>query len=204
MRNLQAIGARSMLSAERIAWVLVVVLVGSGGYLLGKMNSSPGQKKQVAVEVVAENTDVSNEIDKSFGWSKAPVGMSIEAVDAVKGVRPGGDEYPHLMPALKLAFKNSGATDLESFGINVVILDELNKRKIAGYGQASGSIKHGWTSDKILFAATEADWKDAIGNSEIEFPVTMIISASVQGGDKEIFRAEFDPLEIRDLQELNY
>ena len=204
MRDLQAIGARSLLSTERIVWMLVVVLVGSACYFVGQKNTTLEHKTQVAVDVVPQHTDVSNEIDKSFGWSKAPSDMKIEAFDAVKGVRLGGEEFPHPMPALKLAFKNVGPADLESFGINVLIVDELNKRKIASYGQASGSIKQGWTSDKILFAAGEADWKDAIGSSEIDFPVTMTIYASVQGGDKEIFRAEFAPLEIRDLQGLTY
>jgi hypothetical protein len=104
----------------------------------------------------------------------------------------------------RIQVRNIGDSDLKSFGVNVVILDNFNKRKIASYGQASGFIKQGWTSDKALFEASETDWKDVAGNNKIDFPVMMIISASIDGGDEELFRAEFDPLEIDNLQELDY
>jgi len=163
-----------------------------------------GHSAQVSVEVVSEDTDVSNKIDKSFGWSRAPAGTNVEVVDAVMGIRKGGEDYPFSMPAVKLAIRNVGNSDLKSFGVNVVVEDNFNKREIASYGQASGYIKQGWVSDKTLFVASESDWRDVAGNNKIDFPVTMIISASIDGGDKELFRAEFDPLEIDDLQELDY
>lgn len=189
---------------ERIVWIVVIVLVGSVGYLLGHKKTAPEHKAQVGVEIVSENTDVSNEISKSFGWADAPAYMIVEAVDAVKGMRPGGDDYPHPRPAVKLALKNIGDTDLDSFGINVLILDESNKRRIASYGQASGYIKQGWTSEKMLFDATETDWKDVIGTNKIDFPVTMIFYVSATGGDKDILRVVFDPREIDTLPELDH
>lgn len=189
---------------ERLVWILLVFIAGGMSYFAGHNQSQARHGERVSVEVVSENTDVSNEIDKSFGWSKGPANMNIEAVDMTKGTRPGGDEYPHPMPAVKLALKNNGHADLDSFGINILILDELNKRRIATYGQASGSIKQGWTSEKILFSATEADWSDIIGKNKIDFPVTMLVYASANGGDKDILRIVFDPLEIDSLPELNH
>lgn len=204
MPYLQVAGSTSIFSKERIVWILVIFLSGTAGYFMGQ-KAAPGEHKaQVAVEVVSEDTDVSNEINKSFGWSKAPAGTNVEAVDVVKGVRPCGDDYPHPRPAVKLALKNIGEKDLDSFGINVLVLDEQNKRRLASYGQASGSIKQGWTSGKILFDATETDWKDVIGTNKIDFPVTMIFYASVAGGDKDVLRVVFEPWEIDTLQELNY
>lgn len=191
-----------MFSSERIIWTLVIILAGTVGYFIGQKTTQTGHK--VSVEVASEDTDVSNKIDESFGWSRAPAGTKVEVVEAIKGIRKGGDDYPFSMPAVKLAIRNIGDSDLESFGVNVVILDNFNKRKIASYGQASGFIKKGWMSDKTLFEASESDWRDVAGNNKIDFPVTMIISASIDGGDKELFRTEFDPLEIDDLQELDY
>jgi len=193
-----------MFLSERVVWILVIVLAGTVGYFIGQKSTQTGYNSLVSVELASEDTDVSNKIDESFGWSRAPAGTKVEVVEAVKGIRKGGDDYPFLMPAVKLAIRNIGDSDLESFGVDVVILDNLNKRKIASYGQASGFIKQGWTSDKTLFEASESDWRDVAGNNKIDFPVTMIISASIDGGDEELFRAEFDPLEIDDLQELDY
>lgn len=193
-----------MFSTERIIWILVIVLAGTAGYFTGQKATPAGHNAQVSVEVVSEGTDVSNKIDKSFGWSRAPAGTNVEVVDAVMGIRKGGEDYPFSMPAVKLAIRNAGNSDLKSFGVNVVVEDNLNKREIASYGQASGFIKQGWVSDKTLFVASESDWRDVAGNNKIDFPVTMIISASIDGGDKELFRAEFDPLKIDNLQELDY
>ncbi|SFM20472.1 hypothetical protein SAMN05421830_12045 [Desulfomicrobium norvegicum] len=189
---------------ERIVWVLVVLFASTVGYFLGQKVAVPEHKAQVAVEVVSEDTDVSNEISKSFGWADAPSNMNVEAVDVVKGVRLGGDDYPHPRPAVKLALKNIGDEDLGSFGINVLVLDEQNKRRVATYGQASGSIKEGWTSGRMLFDATETDWKDLVGTNKIDFPVTMIFYASVTGGDKDILRVVFEPWEIDTLPELSH
>lgn len=204
MPYLQAAGSTSIFSKERIAWILIIFLSGTAGYFMGQKAAPSEHKAQVAVEVVSENTDIADEIDKSFGWSRAPAGTNVEVFDAVKGIRKGGDDYPFSMPVVKLAIKNVGDSDLKSFGLTVLVLDNFNKRKIASYGQASGFIKQGWVSDKALFMATESDWKDVAGNQKIDFPVTMIVSASIDGGDKEIFRADFDPFEIDGLQELNY
>ena len=89
-------------------------------------------------------------------------------------------------------------------GIDVVVLDEQGKRRIASYGQATGYIKQGWTTDKMLFDATETDWKDVIGNNKIDFPVTMVFYASVAGGDKDILRVVFEPWEIDTLPEVSH
>lgn len=204
MPYLPGIRSTSIISKERIVWILSIVLAGTVGYYTGEKATQPEHKAQVAVEVVSENTDVADDIDKSFGWSRAPAGTIVEVVDAVKGMKRGGDDYPFSMPAVKLAIKNVGDSDLKSFGINVLVLDNFNQRKIASYGQASGFIKQGWVSDKKLFVASESDWNDVAGRNKIDFPVTMVVTASIDGGDKEIFRADFDPFEIDGLRELNY
>ncbi len=193
-----------MYAKERIVWVLVVLFASTVGYFLGQKFAVPEHMAQVAVDVVSEDTDVSNEISKSFGWADAPAHMNVEAADVVKGVRPGGDDYPYPMPAVKLSLKNIGDEDLDSFGVNVVVLDEQGKRRIASYGQATGHIKQGWTTDKMLFDATETDWKDVIGNNKIDFPVTMVFYASVAGGDKDILRVVFEPWEIDTLPEVSH
>ena len=193
-----------MYAKERIVWVLVVLFASSVGYFLGQKVAVPEHKAQVAVGVVSEDTDVSNEISKSFGWAAAPAHMNVEAVDVVKGVRPGGEDYPHPRPAVKLALKNVGDEDLDSFGINVLVLDEQNKRRVATYGQASGFINQGWTSDRMLFDATETDWKDIVGTNKIDFPVTMIFYASVSDGDKDVLRVVFEPWELESLPALEH
>ena len=193
-----------MFSMERTAWVLAIALAGVIGFFAGQRNFAGENKSKVAVEVVSENADVSNEIDKSFGWAKAPANIDLEAVEAFRGIRPGGDEYPHPMPALTLALKNIGESDLDSFGVNVLILDEENKRRIASYGQARGSVRRGWTSEKMLLHATETDWKDVAGMDKIDFPVTMLVSVNTVAGEKEILRVAFNPSEIERLPELQY
>ncbi|GAB6111685.1 hypothetical protein [Desulfomicrobium salsuginis] len=100
--------------------------------------------------------------------------------------------------------KNIGDADLESFGVSVLILDEENKRRVASYGQASGSIKQGWTSEKMLLQATETDWKDVAGLDKIDFPVTMLVYVDTVAGLKELLRVAFDPSEIERLPELQY
>lgn len=190
--------------AGRTFWIVIALLSGSIGYFLGLKTATPRHEDRVIASVSVEGADVSNEISKSFGWADAPLSMNIEAVDVVKGIRPGGDEYHHPRPAVKLALKNIGDEDLDSFGINVLILDEQNKRRVATYGQASGSISQGWTSDRMLFDATETDWNDLIGNRKIDFPVTMIFYASVTGGDKDILRVVFEPWELDTLPELSH
>lgn len=193
-----------MFSTERVGWIIIVVLACSIGYFLGSKIATQGHEDQVVAEVSIEGADVLNEIDKSFGWADAPAHMNVEAADVVKGVRPGGDDYPYPMPAVKLSLKNIGDEDLDSFGVNVVVLDEQGKRRIASYGQATGYIKQGWTTDKMLFDATETDWKDVIGNNKIDFPVTMVFYASVAGGDKDILRVVFEPWEIDTLPEVSH
>jgi hypothetical protein len=192
-----------MLPMERAIWVLAIVLAGTIGFIVGQ-KTLPDTPPSVAVDVVSENTDVSNEINKSFGWAKAPENINVEAVQAFKGTRPGGDEYPHPMPAVTLALKNIGDSDLDSFGVNVLILDEQNKRRIACYGQASGSINTGWTSDKMLFDATETDWRDVVGTGRIDFPVTMVIYVDTSSGEKNILRVIFDPSELDELPTLTH
>lgn len=193
-----------MPSLERAVWAIAIVLAGIIGFLIGQRSIEAESKPVVGIGVVSESTDVHNEISKSFGWAKAPANINLEAVEAFRGSRPGGDEYPHPMPALTLALKNIGESDLDSFGVNVLILDEENKRRIASYGQASGSIKKGWTSEKMLLHATETDWKDVAGQDKIDFPVTMLVSVDTVAGEKEILRVAFDPSEIERLPELQY
>jgi hypothetical protein len=193
-----------MLSTERAAWVVIVAMFGLVGYFIGQKSATPKHEDRVIASVSVEGADVSNEISKSFGWADAPASLNVEAVDVVKGVRPGGDDYPHPRPAVKLALKNIGDEDLGSFGINVLVLDEQNKRRVATYGQASGSIKEGWTSARMLFDATETEWKDLVGTSKIDFPVTMIFYASVSGGDKDILRVVFEPWELDSLPTLEH
>lgn len=193
-----------MPSMERFVWVLVIALAGTIGFLVGQKNAPQQTLPAVSVNVATDNTDVSNEISKSFGWAKAPANIDLDAVEAFRGIRPGGDEYPHPMPALTLALKNIGESDLDSFGVNVLILDEENKRRIASYGQASGSIRRGWTSEKMLLHATETDWKDVAGMDKIDFPVTMLVYVNTVAGEKEILRVAFNPSEIERLPELQY
>ena len=69
-----------MFSMERTAWVLAIALAGVIGYLVGQKNTADDNIPKVAVDVVSENTDVSNEIDKSFGWGKALANINLEAV----------------------------------------------------------------------------------------------------------------------------
>ncbi len=194
-----------MITRERVIWVVIAVTIGASGYFIGK-KSQPIDvtKKEAIVEVKSESTDVSNEIDKSFGWAKAQPDINVEAVDIVKGLRKAGDEYSFPSPAVKFAIKNNGESDIESFGVNMVVLDELNKRKIAAYGQASGSIQKGWTSDRMLFEVMQSSWRDTTGNEKISFPVTFIFSAKTQGGGKELFRVQFDPVEFDSLPEINF
>lgn len=194
----------SMSSTERAAWLVIVFLAGSIGYFVGQKSATPTQEDRVVASVSIEGADVSNEISKSFGWAAAPAHMNVEAVDVVKGVRPGGEDYPHPRPAVKLALKNVGDEDLDSFGINVLVLDEQNKRRVATYGQASGFINQGWTSDRMLFDATETDWKDIVGTNKIDFPVTMIFYASVSDGDKDVLRVVFEPWELESLPALEH
>lgn len=193
-----------MLSLERAVWVLAIILAGTIGFLFGQDHANQEILPAVTVDVVSEYTDVSNEINKSFGWAKAPANISLEAVEAFRGIMPGGDEYPYPMPALTIALKNIGDSDLDSFGVNVLILDEENKRQVASYGQASGSIRQGWTSEKMLLHATETDWKDVVGVDKIDFPVTMLVYVDTDVGEKEIIRVAFDPSEIERLPELHY
>ncbi|GAB6111681.1 hypothetical protein [Desulfomicrobium salsuginis] len=94
-----------MPSLERAVWVLAIALAGTIGFLIGQRSIEAEPKPVVGVDVVSENTDVHNEISKSFGWAKAPANINLEAVEAFRGIRPGGDEYPHPMPALTLALK---------------------------------------------------------------------------------------------------
>lgn len=190
--------------AERAIWLFIALLAGSVGYFVGQKSATPKHDDRVIASVSVDGADVSNEISKSFGWADAPAHMNVEAIDVVKGIRPGGDEYPHPRPAVKLALKNIGDEDLDSFGINVLVLDEQNKKRVASYGQASGFINQGWTSDKMLFEATETDWKDLVGTNKIDFPVTMIFYASISGGDKDILRVVFEPWEIDTLPELSH
>lgn len=194
-----------MITRERAIWFIVVVAIGVSGYFIGKKNQPPEvAKKEAIVEVKSKNTDVSNEIDKSFGWAKAPAGINIEVVEVAKGKRNGSDEYNFPTPVVKFAIKNNGESDINSFGVDMVILDELNKRKIATYGQASGSIQKGWTSKKILFEAMKEDWRDANGDEGIYFPVTFVFYANTDDGNKEIIRVHFDPIEIDGLPEFGF
>jgi hypothetical protein len=43
--------------------------------------------EQISVEVVSGHTDVLNEIDKSFGWSKSPASMELEPISVGNGKR---------------------------------------------------------------------------------------------------------------------
>lgn len=189
---------------ERTAWALVVLFASTVSYFVGQKSATPRHEEQAHVSVSVEGADVLNEINKSFGWAKAPENIDVEAVDVVKGVRPGGDDYPHPMPAIKLALKNVGDADLESFGVDVSFFDELNKRDIANYGQATGFVGQGWTTEKMLFDARETDWRDVLGTNKIDFPVTMVIYVRASGGAKEIVRMVVDPWEIDILPELSH
>lgn len=194
-----------MITKERTTWIVIVVAIGLSGYFFGK-NKQPTEvsSKNAIVEVTSEGTDVSNEIDKSFGWAKAPTDINVEVVDVAKGIKKGNDEYGFPTPVVKFAIKNNGEGDIGSFGVSMVVLDELNKRKISAYNQASGAIQHGWTSTRMFFEALPTDWKDATGNEPVSFPVTFIFSAKMDGDNKELCRVQFDPIEFGSLPELGY
>lgn len=68
-------------------------------------------------------------MSKSFGWAKAPAGINIEVVEVAKGKRNGSDECNFPTPVVKFAIKNNGESDINSFGVDMVILDELNKKE---------------------------------------------------------------------------
>jgi hypothetical protein len=95
-----------MFLLERVVWILVIVLAGTVGYFIGQKSTQTEYNAQNSIESASEDTDVSNKIDESFGWSRAPAGTKVEVVEAVKGIRKGGDDYPFSMPAVKLAIRN--------------------------------------------------------------------------------------------------
>ncbi|MDZ7698077.1 MAG: hypothetical protein U5R49_14555 [Deltaproteobacteria bacterium] len=84
------------------------------------------------------------ELDRSFGWGKAPDNMDVEVVDVKKGVHIDeyGD-YKFPTPAVSLSIKNLGNENLESFSVTCGFSDIDHKRDLGHCGTASGSIKAG-------------------------------------------------------------
>ena len=175
-----------------------VIAVFIGGFVIGKQFS--GKEKKISVEY-SSSEDVSDALDQSFGWGMASDNINIDAVEIERGVylRDYGD-YTFPTPAIKLAIKNNGGKKLKSFGIIYSFSDIDNKRKIGSFGQASGSISPGWTSEKLLFNISGETYLDLIGeNSPVNFRIKVKVGAKTKSGVKPLYETEFEPVELKEL-----
>lgn len=180
---------------ERIAWLVFILIAFGAGFFSGQQKNHDLTKSEVIVSARLGDVDVRDELDQAFGWGTAPADIEVTAVDIEKDVEYGTDEFPYPMPTVKLAIKNIGQNDLNSFGVCVDIVDSYNKRIITGYCQASGAIGQGWRTDRKLFSASEADWAD-IASGRIDFPVDFNFSVKAQDGSKMLDQVRFYPSEL--------
>lgn len=178
-----------------------VIAVFIGSFLIGKQFS--GKEKRISVEYNSSE-DVSDAIDQSFGWGKAPANINIEAVEIERGVYLSNyGDYTFPTPAIKLAIKNNGGKKLKSFGIIFSVSDIDNKRKIGSFGRASGAISPGWTSEKLLLNISGETYLDLIGeNKPVNFRIKVKVGAKTKSGVKLLYETIFEPLELKELLRL--
>lgn len=188
-----------LLIAAFIITAIIGVIV---GFFIGKQTSH--NNKRLAIECTIED-DVSDSIDQSFGWGKAPADIDIEAVNLIKGVYYHDYEENSLhLPAIRLSIKNNGEKLVNSFGVVYSFSDIDNKRGIGTYSQASGAIEPGWTSRPLCLDVSEQDYIDLIGpDNVIDFRVRAKIWAKTKGMRVNLYETVFEPYDLEELPLLN-
>jgi len=173
------------------------------GFIIGK-SDLVGNKKEAQVTVKSEAESFENPVDKAFGWGSAPGNVKIEASNIKKGVsinEHGDFTYP--TPAVKMAVKNVGKEPLDSFGLNCSFLDIENKRKIDGFGHASGLIEPGWESSSYIYDISGQKYLDVIGsNKPIDFDIKVTIYIETKTGIETLYETVFEPSDLDSLPEL--
>lgn len=187
-------------------FVIVLVITSTISFYLGRYFpvEKQGEKSGVVIETNTQE-NVSNTIDKQFGWGKADSNINIEAVELVKGVViKQYSDYTHPMPAIQFAIRNNGEEGLDSFGIGCYFTDMDNKRKLGGFARASGSVEPGWTSKKEVFYLQSYDYYRHLGGDiPIDFKILGRIYAKTKSGDKILYETVFQPYELELLPKLN-
>jgi|GEM_PF-2418975 hypothetical protein len=185
-------------------WIVMgalIVAVGLIAFVAGKNMYSTRH----TIMTVSTDDNPRDLLDDQMGWGRIPDSATIELVGVIKGAynRGYGDEdFP--VPALKLAVRNNGDTDLKSFGIDYTFSDIDNNRIIATYGIASGFIKAGWTSKIMMINVEQAKYLELIGGGPINFRVKAEIWVKTNNGAKTLYETVFEPDELYLLPKLQF
>lgn len=152
----------------------------------------------------SSSDNISEQFDNTFGWGRAKEVLEIDAVDIKKGKRIWGySDYKHPTPAISLRIKNNSDKKVSSFGIVYSFYDIDNKIELGSYGEASGSIDPGWSSEIKIFRLGHEDWLDIMnGNKPIDFRVLVQISYKAKKEDILLYETVFEPGELARLPEL--